>query len=78
MRENLNDKMIGRDEDVGKAREFRHIIRHREYERRLKELRDVISDQKEFDAFWDGQHMARAIKKTTGAARHPQAMWPRP
>lgn len=70
--------MIGRDENANKSREFDQIIRRREYERRKKELLDVISDRSEFDAFWDGQHLAGAIEKTADTARHPHTMWPRP
>ena len=70
-----NDDMLSEDEDEGKAKEFDRIIRKREYERRVKGLKDAWDSSEVGADYWDGEHLADAIEKTVGGAMHPQAMW---
>lgn len=68
-----NDEMLTEDEDEGKAEEFLDIMRKREYEKRVKGLREPLETN--LADVWDSEHLSNAIEKTTSTAQHPQAMW---
>ena len=61
-----------RDLNEDKAKEFERIIRKREFDKRVKELKKPSGVA---ETYWDGEHLANAIEKTVSTAMTPQAMW---
>jgi len=61
-----------RDIDAHKAKEFERIMRKREFDKRVKELKKPSGVA---ETYWDGEHLANAIEKTVSTAMTPQAMW---
>jgi len=69
---NEEESMQDRDLDREKEKAFERIMRKREFDKRVKELKKPSGVA---ETYWDGEHLANAIEKTVSTAMTPQAMW---